>query len=52
MPKKSLVELDRQYLIHPVSNLRAHERRGVTILDSGNGAYLRAFGRRFKRKRG
>ena len=41
MKKRSLVELDRQYLIHPVSNLRAHERRGVTILDSGNGAYLR-----------
>lgn len=41
MHKRSLVELDRQHLIHPVSNLRAHERRGVTILDSGNGAYLR-----------
>lgn len=41
MHKKLLVELDRQHLIHPVSNLRAHERRGVTILDSGRGAYLR-----------
>src|SRR5436190_8838678 len=41
MPKKSLVELDRKHLIHPVSELRAHERRGVTILESGNGAYLR-----------
>jgi len=41
MDKRSLVELDRKHLIHPVSNLRAHERRGVTILESGNGAYLR-----------
>ena len=41
MQKTSLVDLDRQYLIHPVSELRAHERRGVTILESGNGAYLR-----------
>jgi adenosylmethionine-8-amino-7-oxononanoate aminotransferase len=41
MDKRSLVELDRHHLIHPVSNLRAHERRGVTILESGQGAYLR-----------
>lgn len=41
MDKKSLLELDRKHLIHPVSNLRAHERRGATILESGNGAYLR-----------
>jgi adenosylmethionine-8-amino-7-oxononanoate aminotransferase len=41
MQKQQLVDLDRQHLIHPVCNPRAHERRGVTILDSGNGAYLR-----------
>lgn len=41
MDKRTLVELDRQHLIHPVCNPRAHERRGVTILDSGNGAWLR-----------
>src|SRR6476659_5549086 len=41
MDKRSLVEHDRHHLIHPVSNLRAHERRGVTILESGQGAYLR-----------
>src|SRR5580765_5697543 len=41
MDKRSLVDLDRQHLIHPVSNLRAHERRGATILESGDGAYLR-----------
>ncbi len=37
----SLVTLDREHLIHPVVNYRAHEQRGVTILESGNGAYLR-----------
>ena len=41
MDKQSLVALDRQHLIHPVSNLRAHERRGPTVLESGHGAYLR-----------
>jgi adenosylmethionine-8-amino-7-oxononanoate aminotransferase len=41
MQKTSLVDLDREHLIHPVSELRAHERRGVTILESGDGAYLR-----------
>ena len=41
MDKRTLIDLDRRHLIHPVSNLRAHERRGVTILESGNGAYLR-----------
>jgi adenosylmethionine-8-amino-7-oxononanoate aminotransferase len=41
MDKRPLVDLDRQFLIHPVSEFRAHERRGVTILDSGDGAYLR-----------
>jgi adenosylmethionine-8-amino-7-oxononanoate aminotransferase len=37
----SLLDLDRQYLVHPVVNFREHERRGVTILESGHGAYLR-----------
>src|SRR6202521_4351647 len=42
MPKtSSLLELDRQYLVHPVANFREHERRGVTVLESGHGAYLR-----------
>jgi len=35
-----LVEEDRAHLIHPVTALRAHERRGVTILESGQGCYL------------
>jgi adenosylmethionine-8-amino-7-oxononanoate aminotransferase len=41
MSDLSLVELDRAHLIHPVTGLRAHERRGVTILQSGQGAWLR-----------
>lgn len=36
-----LTDLDRQHLIHPVTNFRAHERKGVTILASGRGAYLK-----------
>jgi adenosylmethionine-8-amino-7-oxononanoate aminotransferase len=37
----SLVESDRQHLIHPVVSWSGHEKRGVTILESGQGAYLR-----------
>jgi adenosylmethionine-8-amino-7-oxononanoate aminotransferase len=37
---RSLVDLDRDHLIHPVSAFRAHEARGVTILESGRGMYL------------
>lgn len=40
MLSNSLVELDRAHLIHPVAAYRAHERRGVTVLQSGKGAYL------------
>lgn len=36
----SLVDIDRDNLIHPVTSLRAHEARGVTILKSGRGMYL------------
>lgn len=39
-PTRSLIDLDRQHLIHPVSNFRAHEAKGVTVLTSGRGAYL------------
>jgi adenosylmethionine-8-amino-7-oxononanoate aminotransferase len=35
-----LVEVDRRRLIHPVSAFRAHEARGVTILESGRGMWL------------
>jgi len=33
----SLRKQDREYLIPPVSAWRAHEHRGVTILESGHG---------------
>jgi adenosylmethionine-8-amino-7-oxononanoate aminotransferase len=36
-----LIDLDRQHLIHPVANFRDHERKGVTLLDSGHGAFLK-----------
>src|SRR4051794_36463595 len=36
-----LVALDRAHLIHPVAPWRKHEARGVTILESGHGAWLR-----------
>ncbi|HEX7650884.1 MAG TPA: aspartate aminotransferase family protein [Noviherbaspirillum sp.] len=41
MQTNTLVALDRDHLIHPVVNYRAHEQRGVTILESGHGAWLR-----------
>lgn len=40
MSKSRLMELDRNHLIHPVINFRAHEKRGVTVLESGSGAWL------------
>jgi adenosylmethionine-8-amino-7-oxononanoate aminotransferase len=40
MTNASLVDLDRQHLIHPVTNFHAHQQRGVTILSEGKGAYL------------
>lgn len=36
----SLVQSDREHLIHPVTSWTGHEKRGVTILKSGKGAYL------------
>jgi adenosylmethionine-8-amino-7-oxononanoate aminotransferase len=41
MSEASLVALDRDHLIHPVAPWRAHEKRGVTILESGRGVWLR-----------
>ncbi len=37
----SLVDLDRAHLIHPVAPWRKHEQRGVTVLESGRGAWLK-----------
>jgi adenosylmethionine-8-amino-7-oxononanoate aminotransferase len=35
-----LKALDRNHLIHSVTNFRTHEHNGVSILDRGEGAYL------------
>ncbi|MFL9925396.1 aspartate aminotransferase family protein [Herbaspirillum lusitanum] len=40
MQTSDLVALDRKHLIHPVASFREHEQAGVTILQSGRGAYL------------
>ena len=40
MSQQHLKALDRDHLIHSVTNFRAHERNGVSILDRGDGAYL------------
>ena len=37
----TLNDLDRAHLIHPVAAWRKHEERGVTVLESGRGAFLR-----------
>ncbi|BCZ83843.1 Adenosylmethionine-8-amino-7-oxononanoate aminotransferase [Paraburkholderia steynii] len=41
MQNRSLIESDRKHLIHPVVSYRAHEARGVTVLESAQGVYLR-----------
>ncbi|MBR9894004.1 aspartate aminotransferase family protein [bacterium] len=38
MLTNSLVELDRQHLVHSVSSFRGHEARGVRVLRSAKGA--------------
>lgn len=40
MSAKSLIEADRDHLIHPVTSWTGHEARGVTVLRSGKGAFL------------
>jgi adenosylmethionine-8-amino-7-oxononanoate aminotransferase len=40
MTTPSLIDLDRQHLIHPVTNFHAHQQRGATILASAKGAFL------------
>ncbi|HKB96832.1 MAG TPA: aminotransferase class III-fold pyridoxal phosphate-dependent enzyme [Rhizomicrobium sp.] len=39
--QNSLIESDRDHLIHPVISWSQHEKRGVMVLESGDGAYLR-----------
>ena len=41
MHSKNLIEADRKHLIHPVVSYRAHEARGVTVLESAQGVFLR-----------
>jgi 4-aminobutyrate---pyruvate transaminase len=41
MLANSLVTLDRDHLIHPVSAYRSHEARGVMVLESAKGMFLR-----------
>lgn len=41
MLANSLVELDREHLIHPVSAYRSHEAKGVVVLDSAKGMFVR-----------
>ncbi len=40
MRPNSLIELDRDHLIHPVISWKGHEARGATVLQSAKGAYL------------
>lgn len=40
MDKLALLQADRQYLVHPVSNFTEHQRNGAKILVSGKGAFL------------
>jgi adenosylmethionine-8-amino-7-oxononanoate aminotransferase len=40
MSNRSLLEMDRDHLIHPVTSFRAHEQRGATVLQSGDGMWL------------
>ena len=37
----SLVQLDREHLIHPVSAYRSHEAKGVMVLESASGMFVR-----------
>lgn len=38
---RSLIDIDRDHLIHPVTSFRGHEARGVTLLESGKGMWLK-----------
>jgi adenosylmethionine-8-amino-7-oxononanoate aminotransferase len=40
MLSNSLIERDRAHHVHPVVPIRAHERRGVTVMRSGKGVFL------------
>jgi len=37
---RSLIDLDRDHLIHPVTSFRGHAARGATLLENGKGMWL------------
>lgn len=37
---RTLLDIDRDHLIHPVTSFRGHEARGATLLRSGKGMWL------------
>lgn len=37
---RTLIDMDRDHLIHPVTSFRDHEARGATLLSSGTGMWL------------
>ena len=37
---RTLIDMDRDHLIHPLTSFRGHEARGVTLLESGKGMWL------------
>ena len=39
-PNRTLLDIDRDHLIHPVTSFRGHEKRGATVLQSGKGMWL------------
>jgi adenosylmethionine-8-amino-7-oxononanoate aminotransferase len=39
-PNRTLLDADRDHLIHPVTSFRGHEARGATLLESGRGMWL------------
>ncbi|MCZ8375255.1 MAG: aspartate aminotransferase family protein [Beijerinckiaceae bacterium] len=41
MLANSLIELDREHYVHPVSAYRAHEAKGATVLQSAKGMFVR-----------
>ena len=41
MLANSLVTLDREHLVHPVTAYRAHEAKGVTVLTSAKGMFIK-----------
>ncbi|MEO0031097.1 MAG: hypothetical protein RIS94_855 [Pseudomonadota bacterium] len=40
LSNRSLIEIDRDHLIHPVMSFRGHEKAGARILESGDGMWL------------